>query len=99
MLFGVVLTLWGTSGLHLSIPRLHVGTLGIHFGVCVPLWGAALATCKHFWGEGSKKVADMTELGSPNGGTFDDILGFSGKWQTAFGSSRLERSGVQASCL
>ena len=99
MQFGILLALWETSGVNFSNPGLHLGILGIHFGVCLPLWGVALATGGHFWGQGSKKAAEMTQLGSPNGGTVDDIVSFSGKWQTAFGSSQLERSGVQASCF
>ena len=73
---------------------LHLGTLGLHFDALLALLGVALDPFSHFWGKVSKKVPKVTENGSQNRDIFDDILSFCGKWQNAFGSSRLDRIGV-----
>jgi hypothetical protein len=62
-----------------------LGTLGLHFGALLALWGVALDPLGHFWGKVSKKVPKVTENGSQNRDIFEDILRFCGKWQTAFG--------------
>ena len=92
--FGVFLVLLGTSGEHFGTLGLHLGTLGLHFGALLALWGAALDPLGHFGVKGSKKVPKVTENGRQNRDIFDDILSFRGKWQIAFGSSRLDRIGV-----
>ena len=94
VLVGVFLTLWETLGSHLGTLGVHLGTLGFHFGALLVLWGVALDPLGHFWGKVSKKVPKMSEHGSQNRDMFDDILSFRGKWQIAFGSSRLDRIGV-----
>ena len=101
VLFGVFLALWGTLGghlgtlgVHLGTLGVHLGTLGLHFGALLALWGAALDPLGHFGVKGSKKVRKVTENERRNGDIFDDILSFRGKWQNAFGSSRLDRIGV-----
>jgi hypothetical protein len=76
-----------------------VGTLGVHVRVFLALWGGPLDPFGHFLEKGSKKVPQMIEKGTRNGGIFDDISMFCGKWQTAFGPSRLERIGVQGTCV
>ena len=85
--FCVFLVLLGTSGG-------HFGTLGFHLGALVPPWGRALDPLGHFGAKGPKQVPKVTENGSQTGDIFADILNFRGKWQNAFGSSRLDRIGV-----
>jgi len=90
---------WGPLGYHLGTLGLHLGTLGVHVRGFVALWGGALDTFSHFLEKGLKKVPQMTQNGGPDGSIFDDMWSFSRKWQTAFGPSRLQRIGVQATCF
>ena len=87
-------SIWSPLGSILGTLGLHLGTLGVHFGALLPLWGAALGPLGYFVAKGSKKVPKVIENGSQNEDIFDDILSFRGKWQSAFGSSRLDRIGV-----
>ena len=70
----------GTLGVHFATLGRHLGTLGVHFRVFVALWGGALDPFGHFLEKGSKKVPQMMERGTRNGGMFYDISIFSGKW-------------------
>ena len=89
----------GTFGHHLGTLGRHLGIRGIQYRVCLLLWAVALDTLGHFSEKGSKKTPKMIEKGTTNGSTFDDILCFCRKWQTAFGSSRLDRIGVRPLCF
>ena len=83
-------------GLHFGILGLRLGTLGIHFGVFLRLWGGTLDPFCDFSGKGSTKVQKRIETGSWNGCIFDGISSFPRKWETAFRLRRRERIEVQA---
>ena len=74
----------------------HWGTLGVHFRSFLTLWGRALDPFGHCLAKGSKKVPEVIEKGTQKGCIFHDFLSFSGKWQSVFGPSRLDRIGVRA---
>ena len=68
-----------TLGLHLGTLGLHLGTHGVHFPILCPLWGGALEPLGHLLEKASKKVPEMSEMGTQSGHIFDDILSFLGK--------------------
>ena len=96
MLLGSILEALGSIFEALDAFGLHLGTLGVHFRSFLTLWGRALDPFGHCLAKGSKKVPEVIEKGTQKGGFFHDFLSFSGKWQTAFGPSRLDRIGVRA---
>ena len=92
-------SIWVPFGYHLGTLGRHLGIRGIQYRVCLILWAVALDTLGHFSEKGSKKIPKMIEKGTTNGSTFDDILCFCGKWQTAFGLRLCSRIKVRAPCF
>ena len=66
-------------GHRLGPPGLHLGTLGVQFRSFLTLWGGALDPFGNFLVKGSKKVPEVIEKGTQNGGIFNDFLSLCGK--------------------
>ena len=93
---GIIWAPLGSSWASFGSPWAPFGDPWAHFRVFLTLWGGALDPFGHFWAKALKKVPQIIETGTKNGGIFDEIFSFCGKWPTAFGPGRLDRIGVRA---